>query len=259
VDSSRSIAWEGFFNARDLGGLPTRTGGCTRRGAFIRSGDLRFVTPAGWEQATDFGLRTILDLRNEDEIRPSTGPAASELVGSAHVPAPEDGPGFVPAGMQRVEVPLDDVGDTEFWRYLNREGLNGTPLYFRPFLDRKSAQCAAVITAAVQAAPGCVLFHCGAGRDRTGLITLLLLALVDVEPEAIATDYVLTTEPLKALFHALGRDDEGPLIERLLSQRGTTARDAVLETLDGFDAESYLLSAGVRPTDLAEIRRRLLT
>jgi hypothetical protein len=60
---------------------------------------------------------------------------------------------------------------------------------------------------------------------------------------AIAHDYELSAEPLKALFTAIGQQDQGPSIEAALADRGTTAWDAILATLDGFDAETYLLTA----------------
>jgi protein-tyrosine phosphatase len=83
MGTARDISWEGFFNARDLGGLPTRDGRCTRRGALIRLGDLRFVTSIGWQASWDAGVRTILDLRNDDEIRRGDGRRLTELGGSA--------------------------------------------------------------------------------------------------------------------------------------------------------------------------------
>lgn len=255
--ASRHIAWEGFANARDLGGLPTQDGRVTRFGAYIRSGDLRFVTEAGWRMAGDAGVRTIIDLRNDDEIRPHARQQLTRLAGSAQftAPAPIASP---PPWMNRVEVALDDIADTGFWQFLNRERLNGTPLYFRPFLERKPERCATAVTALASASPGGVIFHCGAGRDRTGLVTLLLLALADVEPDAIATDYEQSAERLKALFTAMGQQDQGPSIEAALAERGTTASEAILATLDGFNAETYLLTAGVSPANLATIRHRLL-
>jgi protein-tyrosine phosphatase len=255
--AGRDIAWEGFANARDLGGLPARDGRVTRFGAYIRSADLRFITAAGWQAAREAGVRTIIDLRNDDEIRPASGQQLTALAGSAQfaAPAPAAAP---PAWMTRAEVALDDIADTAFWQFLATERLDGTPLYYRPFLDRKPERCAAVITALASTTPGGVIFHCAAGRDRTGLISLLLLALAGVEPEAIAHDYELSTEPLRTLFAAMGRPDQGPEIEAALAERGTTAREAILVTLDGFDAEAYLLTAGVSPASLATIRHRLL-
>lgn len=257
MSESRQVAWDGFFNARDLGGLPVRGGGTTRTGAFVRSADLRFVTARGWRAAHDAGVRTVVDLRNPDEIRPVAGEGPTARAGAAAFPAEEGGTPH-PPGMTRLEVPLDDVGDTAFWQDLDRRGLNGTPLYFRPFLDRKAERCAAVLTALARSGPGGVLFHCGAGRDRTGLVGLLLLALAGVEPEAIADDYALSTAALGPLFAALGRPDQGPAVEALMAARGLTPRGAVLDVLRGLDARAYLLDAGVPEADLARIRSRLL-
>jgi hypothetical protein len=63
-------------------------------------------------------------------------------------------------------VPIDDIADVALWQRLNTSGLNGTPLYFRPFLEAKPGRVAAAICAIARAAPGGVLFHCAAGRDR---------------------------------------------------------------------------------------------
>lgn len=115
-----------------------------------------------------------------------------------------------------------------------------------------------MITALAHAAPGGVVFHCATGRDRTGLVTLLLLALAGVEPGAIADDYELSAESLKALFAAMGLPDQGPGLEAELTERGTTARAAILAALEDFDAETYLLAAGVSATSLTMIRHRLL-
>lgn len=257
MSHEREIRWEGFFNARDLGGLPVRGGGLTRRGAFLRSADPRFVTEAGWAAARAAGVRTVVDLRNEDEMRPVTGESATERSGSAAFTAASAGIS-VPPGLTRLEVPLDDIEDTAFWLDTNRRRLNGSPLYFRPFLEHKAERCAAVVTALARTEPGGVLFHCGAGRDRTGLVSLLLLALAGVEAEAVAADYDLTTEAVVPLFAAMGVPDQGPAVATVLTERGLTQRDAVLDVLADLDPQGYLLAAGAAPEDLAELRTRLL-
>lgn len=257
MSASREVAWEGFFNARDLGGLPTRDGRVTRRGAFIRSADLRFVTEAGWRSAYDAGVRTVVDLRNDDEVHPHAGPGLTALGGSAFFAA-ADPIAAVPPGIDTVHLPLDGVEDVAFWRYLNAERLNGTPLYFRPFLERKPERCAAAVAAVAHARPGGVIFHCGGGRDRTGLLALLLLALVGVEPEVIAADYEQSVEPRRALLAVLGHDDDVAGYHQALADKGTTARAVVLATLEGFDAETYLWSAGLSAEEVGRIRSRLL-
>ncbi|MGW5877051.1 tyrosine-protein phosphatase [Nocardiopsis terrae] len=256
TSGSRQITWEGFFNTRDLGGLPTRHGRTTRHGAFVRSADPRFVTAEGWRAARAAGVRTIVDLRNPDEIRPDPGEGPAGRGGSASFPATT--PQAPPSGMTRLEVPLDHVEDVAFWREINRGRLNGTPLYFRPFLERKAERCAAVITALARSGTGGVLFHCGAGRDRTGLVALLLLALAEVEADAIAEDYALSTAALGPLFAAMGRKDQGPVVESLLADRGLTVRGSVLDVLGGLDARARLLEAGAAEEDLARVRDRLL-
>lgn len=250
------MTWEGFFNTRDLGGLPIRSGDTTSYGAFFRAADLRFVTDTGWAQARQSGVRTVVDLRNADEIRPTETPSTTQA-GSAQFTATPEGP-TTPTGVDRLEVPLDDIDDVEFWEHINGERLNGTPLYYPVFLRRKAERCAAVIKAIAHTDSGGVLFHCGAGRDRTGLITLLLLALADVEPRAIAEDYTMSAEALTGLFAALGTDDQEPLIQAILADRGITAEEAIMATLDGFDVEQYLFSAGVTASELHSVRGRLV-
>jgi len=204
---------DGSRNARDLGGLPTLAGGRTRHGVYIRSADPGPAT--GWR---DRGVRTVVDLRNDDERGVGTG-------------------------LPTVHVPLDDIEDREFWQEIGDRIC--CPLYYPPFLRRKAERCAAAITALARAEPG-VLFHCKAGRDRTGLVTILLLSLVGVTPAAITADY---------LRAAAATADQAPL--QVLAREGTTAKQAVEAVLDGLDAESYLLDAGTDPADIATIRARL--
>ncbi len=232
----------------------------TRLGAFVRSADLRFVTDQGWQQAHAAGMRTVLDLRNNDEVAPSDDGArlTQRVPGSSQFPAPTAGSG-APPGMDRLHVPLDDVADTEFWAEIARKRIDGTPLYMRPFLERKADRCAAVISALAASPPGGVIYHCGAGRDRTGLTTLLLLSIAGVEPDAIADDYELSADALRPLFAAMGQEDQGPVLAALLAEYGTTARAAMHATLDGLDAEAYLLAAGVPPADIQAVRSRLIS
>ena len=225
------INWEGFYNARDLGGLPTLDGDRTRHGAFLRSADPRFVTAESWRAARDAGFRTIVDLRNPGEGEPVTGP-----------------------GLRREQIPLDDIDDQAFWQEIG--DVVGCPLYYPPFLERKAERCAAVCTALARAEPG-VVFHCGLGRDRVGLVTILLLSLAGATPEAIAADYLRSTAELGPLFARLGQPDQAPMVEEVLARRRTTLRAAVDATSDGLDARRYLLDAGVDAADVATLRARL--
>jgi protein-tyrosine phosphatase len=85
-----------------------------------------------------------------------------------------------------LHLPLDGVEDTELWQDWRGRPEFGTPLYYRPFLDHFPERTAAVFTAIARAESGGVAVHCGIGRDRTGLIALMLLALAGADPDEIA-------------------------------------------------------------------------
>jgi protein-tyrosine phosphatase len=257
ADVDRVVRWEGFCNARDLGGLPTVTGASTRYGRLIRSADTRFITAAGWEAARDAGLRVVIDLRNADEVEPGSLPAATLGAGTFAVPAARM-TAARPADIQTMLIPLDDIGDLDLWRRLNGEGLNGTPLYYRPFLDAKPERIAAALTAIARVTDGGVIFHCGAGRDRTGLISLLLLSLAGVTPEAIVADYELTFGHLAPLYAALGLEQNEWDVREHLESRGTTVSETIISLTRDLDVAEYLATAGVSGADIDALRGRLL-
>jgi len=223
--ASRRLDWEGCLNLRDLGGMPTVDGRVTRAGQIVRGDSPDRLTPVGRAALRDYGIHTIVDLRNHDERRPGAGPE----------------------GTRTIHLPLDGVDeDPRFWERWGRGPQFGTPLYYRPHLDRFPERSARVVAAIAQAPPGGVLFHCVGGRDRTGQIAMLVLALVGVAPEAIAADYELS-----------GRADAD--VERFLTERGTSAADLIVATLAEVDVEADLLAAGLREAELAALRERLLT
>jgi protein tyrosine/serine phosphatase len=236
--NDRNLDWDGCFNARDLGGLRAADGRAIRWGALVRSDMLNHLTAEGWSALYAHGIRTIVDLRNDDEIAKDTNPR--------------------PAGIATVHVPLDDSADAEFWQYCWDNELDGSPLYYQLFLDRKPARCAAAVAAVARAGPGGVRIHCGAGRDRSGLVSMLLLALVGVAPDDIISDYELSTARLAPAWSAWGYDDQGAIIADILKRKHTTARALLVDLLAAFDAGAYLRAAGLSDDDLAAVRARLL-
>lgn len=135
----------------------------------------------------------------------------------------------------------------------------GTPLYFGAHLERMPARSAAVISAVARAEPGGVLIHCVGGRDRTGQISMLLLALVGVAATDIAADYAVSHACLTRLYAQRSENDQGPMILEYLRSQGLTVEEAAMRTLADFDAEARLRSAGVTEHEIAAIRDRLLT
>jgi protein-tyrosine phosphatase len=218
----RQLHWEGCTNVRDLGGLRAAGGRRIRPGALVRADAVDRLTAAGWSALQAHGVRTIVDLRNDDELRPDVAPR--------------------PESVTTVHLPLDGIEDAEFWDDWTNGPQFGTPLYYGPFLARFPTRTAEVVSAIARAAPGGVLFHCMGGRDRTGLVAMLVLALAGVVADDIAADYVLTAD----------------LLEDYLATQGTSAREVVLITLAALDVEAYLRAGGLDDADAEALRRRLL-
>jgi protein tyrosine/serine phosphatase len=214
------------MNVRDLGGLSTCDGRMTRWGAVVRSDTPARLTEAGWSTLYEYGIRTIITLRTH-------GMVEDELNVTPRYP-----------DLEMVQRAIEDITDQEFLQRWAASNLWGTPLYFKDALRRWPERHAAVISAIAQAQPGGVLFHCIRGNDRTGIITLLLLALVGVMPDEIIADYEISRPDLE-------RDE-------LLARENSSVRDAILSALDGLDIENYLRDGGVSQDDLAAVRTRLL-
>jgi protein-tyrosine phosphatase len=203
LNAVRDLDWDGCVNARDLGGLPTVDGRVTRRGALIRSEAVDRLSAEGRRALRDHGVRTIIDLREHDELSDSRDAAAWR------------------DGIETIHIPLDRIADDpEFWDDWMHGPQFGTPLYYAPFVERFPERIQEVLEAIEQAPPGGVLFHCVGGRDRTGLVAIAALAAARVEPEAIADDYARGAE------RAHTRD---PMYDEFLADRGTSARELVLE------------------------------
>jgi hypothetical protein len=94
-----------------------------------------------------------------------------------------------------------------------------------------------------------VAFRCQGGRDRAGQISMLVLALGGVEPEAITADYALSDERLGSLYLSRGDEDEAPRIAAFLRDKSRTATELIIELLTTFDVEATLLDAGLTAAD----------
>jgi protein tyrosine/serine phosphatase len=178
ISADRTLHIDGLVNARDLGGLRRMGGGITPRVVFFRSDNVDWITSAGWGQLHNAGIRTIVDLRQPGE-------RANDKTER-------------PTWVTTTTVDLDGLDNREFWKDYWDNGLVGTALYFIPHLTAMPQRAAAALSAIVSAPPGGVLFHCMGGRDRTGMISMLLLSAVGVEPDAIVDDYLART------FHEAG-------------------------------------------------------
>ena len=236
----RHLDWAGCFNVRDLGGLAAGGGRLTTRGALVRSDSLSRLTAEGWQALLDHGVRTVIDLRNEREREQ----------------APDLAPR--PAQLTTIEVALDGVEDRGFWQSIETSPEFGTPIYYRAHLLRKPELSAAAVKAIAYAPAGGVAFHCVGGRDRTGQLAMVALALLGVPAREIAADYELSAERQRGLWAALGEPDQAPELAAFLSARGTSAGEVIETTLSSLDLEATLAVGGLTGEDVHALRARSL-
>jgi protein tyrosine/serine phosphatase len=215
--AARRLAWPGFLNARDLGGLPLGPAGLTRYRALVRSDLPGLYGELDRRVLADYGVRTVIDLRSPRELVDRPNP-----LGDHH-------------GYRHLPLLLDrDIEHVRDFRDMTRT--------YRWQVDHR-AEAIAEILAAIAAEPaGTVLFHCLAGKDRTGVIAAMLLALAGVERAAVVDDYLLTDGTVPVQFR--------PLPEMMLG---------LLDHLDGRHGgvRAYLAAAGVDPAQQAVLRARL--
>jgi protein-tyrosine phosphatase len=209
-----------------------------RSGAVLRGDAPDSLTAAGWAALHAHGVRTIVDLRNDDEV------------GEDRAPRPPD--------VMTVHLPLDGIEDRAFWAEITSSPAFGTPLYYGPHVARFPDRSARVLAAIAQARPGGVLFHCSRGRDRTGQIAMLLLALLGVPAAAIAQDYASSEACLAPLYAARGEEDQGPTLAAFLAERGLTPASALHAALEAIDVAGALRAGGLTDADVAALRARLV-
>jgi hypothetical protein len=244
---SRNLVWDGLLNVRDLGGHPLEGGGRTRFGVYVRADNLERLTDVGWQALVDYGVHTVVDLR---------------LAGERGAAPPGDLP---IVALHRPLVP--DFGHQD-WLEINALSLGAVPpestrLVYLEFLERYRDRFGeAVSTIASADDEGAVLFHCMGGKDRTGLVTALLLRVAGVDQESVAEDYALSGANLRAVHEewiAGALDDDDRALRIRISATPAEAMLGVLETLEERygGVEGYLRTAGVDDRALADIRLRL--
>ena len=182
--TARDLDWAGCRNVRDLGGLPRADGGTTAMGRIVRADNLDRLTPEGWQALWDYGVRTVIDLRNEEECR-------TDVVR--------------PAGLDLVRVPFDGYASAQWIEQWDPPGL---PRGLRAYTTDYPEALVDFGKAVDSARPGGVVVHCAGGRDRTGLAAMLLLAHVGVPNQEILADYEYSFEQLRPWMLADGTADD---------------------------------------------------
>lgn len=231
------MQFPGLLNARELGGHPTLDGATTRWRSLLRSDDLVQLTAEGVQALAAYGVRTVVDLRWPAEIAARPHPRA----------------------LRDHEVRYHRVsllaGDEMEWASLS--GACTKEMWKCAVLEHTRPQLRQVLEIIANAADEPLLFHCVAGKDRTGVIAALLLALADVEPAAIAADYAASTAQLAdAYLSRYAELEREQILEALrCPEEGVHNMLAYLVQYGG--AAGYLTAIGLSNPTIARLRARL--
>jgi len=243
-----SLVWDGCLNVRDLGGLPITDGAVTQSGSVIRADNVRRLTDDGWRALAGHDVARIVDLRWPEEKEGEPPPGIEVEV--VHVPVL--GPGtFDEEYISELDARLDatdDVAEHYAWSYVD-------------FLERYRDRFGQAL-AAIADVDGPVVVHCVGGKDRTGLVSALLLRLAGVAPEVIGADYAQSGVNLAPQWDAWVAQAEDERHRERLRKLTKTPAEAMVEVIAEIerrygDVRGYLLAAGLTDAQLERLRARL--
>jgi protein-tyrosine phosphatase len=243
MPAERVIRLEGCLNFRDLGGYPTAAGRRLKWRHVFRSDALHRLTATDVTQVRDhLGLTTVIDLRSTGELRAEgRGALETEPLDFHHLPL-FDGEA-ARAGSWSTELTLAD-------RYF--------------LLCRVAREPVARVVTTLAEARGPAVYHCAAGKDRTGVVSAVLLGLLGVPDEVIVADYAATQENLDAIIARLLETQGYQAMLSALPPDTLHAEGAtMLEFLQRMRAEygslrDYARDAGVSDAALERLAARLL-
>lgn len=199
-------------NLRDLGGTPLAGGRTVRSGLVFRAGALDRFDPAGDPVVTGLGLRTVVDLRTDAERaeRPDRLPDGARLVVADALADAVSAHGAPPAAQLR-RVLADPVAAERHLGGGRAQTVFGD--LYRSLVTSASARAAyGTLLRELAAGAGPLLFHCTAGKDRTGWGTTVLLSLLGAEPEVVEREYLSVNAAVRQAF--------APLVEGFTAQGG---------------------------------------
>lgn len=245
-DFARHVPLQAVHNFRDLGGYVGLDGKRLRSGILYRADGLQRLTPADVEVVAGLGIRTVVDLRTDDELASvGTFPRDRLAVQFHHVP-------ILDVTWKAMEMPVFDRA-VDFLHYAYVDMLETSRERFRD----------AFVTV-VEAADEPVVFHCMAGKDRTGLLSMLLLGSLGVSNHDIAEDYGLTTAAIRRFrdWVAEHHPDRLHFFDDDASHHMSSDPEAMRRLLSDIDVEhggvvGLVSSMGVDTDVVTLLRRRM--
>jgi protein-tyrosine phosphatase len=248
VAAERRVPFEGITNLRDLGGYPTAGGGTTRWGRVYRADSLHKLTAEDLDAFHELGVMTVYDLRGDVERADFPGPVPS--IHLSIVGRPRDQESAQPPTAMTAREGEELLRDT----YVGA-------------LTHSAAEIGAVVRGVADPDRTPAVFHCAGGKDRTGLVAVVLLLALGVDRDKVLDDYEATS-----LYRVPADEPDGiaTLLQLGISPEAAagvigTPRWAMAEAVDvllqfpGGLAGFLTGPAGLDPVELAALRQHLVT
>jgi protein-tyrosine phosphatase len=247
--NQRWIDLDGADNTRDLGGLPVTGGGRTRFGRLLRSGTLQDLTAGDVTHLTEIlGIQTVVDLRLYDE---------AEREGSALCGIP---------AVRYLSLPLSSAGNIRSDMVADAAEMD-IVAHYAALLEGSAANIVTAVRVFADEISWPAIFHCAAGKDRTGVLAAVVLDAVGVSREAIIADYALTGQRMsqisaRLLRLATYRDMQA--LSRGIKGAATADEESMAAFLDELHGRydggaGYLTAHGLSGAELAALRATLVT
>ena len=243
-------------NFRDLGGYMARDGRIVKWGQLYRSGHLADLTPRGTILLKRLGLVTTIDFRSKYEAHRHPDRVLGD-VRKIHLPVMDE------ANRKMSQEIRERVKSNRF------EGFSPDELIikaYRQFPTGFTPEFKSFIHAVLDAKGRPVLWHCTAGKDRTGYASAILLRLLGVDQDTVYQDYLLSNQYVKELNRRtlaviFARGFKAYKMIRPLMRVQSGWLKAAFETLDleWGDFDSYVKNGlGLSPADVIQLQDHLL-
>jgi protein-tyrosine phosphatase len=221
---------EGVCNVRELGGYPAGLDGITKWGVFLRSADLADATENDKDLLFGYGIRTIVNLK---------------IVGETSNPIEND------KRFTHIHIPLFEFDD--FSKMTDIAAEYGGSIYLatiKAFAPRVKDVFDAI---AKHIDGGAILFHCFAGKDRTGIIAALLFLLAGVPALDILADYIVSSVYIRPVMTKLNKPFEEI---RIYPDEIELIMEEIENNCGGI--KNYLKNIGVPPESIEKIKEHFV-
>lgn len=226
--AEKTYNFPSMLNIRDLGGHKSKFG-LTKYGTLIRSDAPYKLSQSEIDEFMKLGVTTVIDFRSKQEIEQKPC-AFAKIDGVEYYNIPMYGGNVMPPSEELV-----------------------APGYFKMIEDKETIY---KIMRVIASSKGNVLYHCSAGKDRTGVISALLLALVGVSSKEIAEDYYVSWGNIKQLIDELL--EKNPNM-KMLENRKEYIEDFLQMLNNKYGtANEYLMGLGLKSCEIQKIKNKLI-